>query len=102
MALKLNAQYEDHLYIEECTKECSVMFICATYVLKGEADAKFPLGEIWNLLQAGPLPNNGSKFCSQMINCMRAWNYIQKALGSPLNIEAIKQAHKIMMDKEKK
>ena len=58
------------------------MFIYKTYVLGGEADAKFSLGEIWNLLQAGPLPNNPSKFCRQMINCLR-------------------QTHKTMMHKEK-
>ena len=33
--------------------------------------------------------------------CMRAWNYIQKTAGSPLNIKTIKQPCKIMMDKEK-
>ena len=32
---------------------------------------------------------------------MRAWNYIQKTSGSPLNIEIIKQTHKIIMDKER-
>ena len=32
---------------------------------------------------------------------MRAWNYIQKKSGFPLNVEIIKQIHKIMMDKEK-
>ena len=68
---------------------------------RGDADAKFPLGKIWNLLQAGSLPNNTSNFCRQMINCMKAWNYIQKISGSPLNIETIKQTHKIMMDNEK-
>ena len=34
-----------------------------------------------------------------MINGIRAWNYIQETSGSPLNIETIKQTHKIMMDK---
>ena len=77
------------------------MFLYGTYVLKGEADANFSLGEIWNLLQASPLPNNASKFCRQMINCMRALNYIQKTSGSTLNIEIIQQTHKIMMLKEK-
>ena len=67
-------------------------------MLDGEADAKFYLGEISNLLQGGPLPNNASNVCRQMIN-MRAWNYIQKASGSsPLNIETIKQTHKILME----
>ena len=32
---------------------------------------------------------------------MRAWNYIQKTLGSTLEIKIIKQTHKIMMHKEK-
>ena len=76
--LKLNAQYENHPYVEEFPKECSVMFLYETYVLEGEADAKFSLGKIWNLLQGGRLPNNASSFCRQMINSMRAWNYIQK------------------------
>ena len=31
------------------------MLIYGTYVLEWEADAKFSLGEIWNVLQAGPL-----------------------------------------------
>ena len=48
--LKLNAQYENHPYVEEFTKECSVMFAYGTYLLHGEADTKFSLGDIWNLL----------------------------------------------------
>ena len=99
--LKLNAQYENHPSVEEFTKECSVMFLYGPYVLEREADAKFSLGEIWNLLQESPLPNNGSKFCRQIINCTRACNYIQKTSDSPLSIEIIKQALKIMMHKEK-
>ena len=98
---KLNTQYENHPYVQEFTKECSVMFIYGTYILEVEADAKFSLGEIWNLLRAGPLPNNASNFCRQIKNCMRAWNYIQKTSGSPLNIEIIRQTHKIMMDQER-
>ena len=74
------------------------MFIYRRYVLEGEADAKFSLSEIWNLLQEDPLPKSGRNFCRQMINCMRAWNYIQKASGSPLDTEIIKQTHKIMME----
>ena len=61
--LKLNDQYENHWYDEEFDKERSVMFVNGTYVLEGEADAKFSLGEIWNLLQADPLPKNTSNFC---------------------------------------
>ena len=74
--LKLNAQYENHPYVEEFPKECSVIFIYGTYVLEGQADAKFSLGKIWNLLQVGLLPNNTNNFCRQMINCLRAWKYI--------------------------
>ena len=76
------------------------MFIYETYVLEGETDAKFSLSEIWNLLQADPLPNNASNFCGEMINCIRAWNSIKKTSGPPLNLEIIKQTHKIMMHKE--
>ena len=36
-----------------------------------------------------------------MINCKKAWNYLQKTLDLPLNTEIIKQTHKIMMDGEK-
>ena len=74
------------------------MFVHLTYVFEGEADAKFSLGDIWNLFQEDPLPNNASNFCRQMINCMRAWNYLQKTSDLPLNIEIIKQTHKIMVD----
>ena len=44
--LKLNAQYENHLYVEEFTKERNAMFVCGTYFLEGETDAKFSLGDI--------------------------------------------------------
>ena len=82
-------------------KECSVIFLYRTYVAEGEADAKFSLGKLWNLLQAGSLPNNASNFFRQMINCMRAWNYIQKTSGSSMSFETITQTQKIMMDNEK-
>ena len=42
------------------------MFAYGTYVLEGEIDAKFSLGDIWNLSQEDPLPNNASNFCRQM------------------------------------
>ena len=87
----LNNQYKNHPYVEEFTKERNVMFVYETYVLEGEADAKFSLNDIWNLFQENALPNNN--FCRQMINCMRAWNYLQKTLDLPLNTEIIKQAH---------
>ena len=70
--LRLNDQYENHPYVEEFTKECNVMFVYGTYVLEGEADAKFSLDDIWKLLQEDLLPSNASNFCSQMINCMTA------------------------------
>ena len=47
--LRLNDQYENHPYVEGFTKGCNVMFIYGTYVLEGEVDAKFSLGDIWNL-----------------------------------------------------
>ena len=72
--LGLNIQYENHRYVEEFTKQCNVMFIYGTYALEGEADSKFSLGDIWNLFQE---PNNTSNFYRQMINCMKAWNYLQ-------------------------
>ena len=76
--LKLNTQYENHPYVEEFTKGCNVMFIYGTYVLEGQTDAKFSLDDIWKLFQEDPLPNNARNFCRQMINCMRARNYLQK------------------------
>ena len=48
------------------------MFVYGTYVLEGEADAKFSLGDIWNLFQRDTLPNNASNFYRQMVNCMKA------------------------------
>ena len=74
------------------------MIIYGTYALEGETDSKFSLGYIWNLFQEDYLPNNN--FCRQMISCMRAWNYLQKASDLPLNTETMKQAHKTMMDGE--
>ena len=61
--LKLNAQYKDYPYVEEFTEECSVMFIYGIYILERAADENFSLSEIWNLMQAGSLPNNVSNFC---------------------------------------
>ena len=36
-----------------------------------------------------------------MINCMKAWNYLQHTLDLPLNTEIIRQAHGLMMEDEK-
>ena len=44
--LKLNAQYENHPYVQEFTKARSVIFVYEIYVLEGGAEAKFSLGEI--------------------------------------------------------
>ena len=99
--LRLNNQYEYHPYFQEFTKECNVMFVYGTYVLEGEADAKFSLGDIWHLFQEDALPNNASNFCRQMINFMKAWNYQQKTLDLPRSTEIIKQTHKITIDGEK-
>ena len=93
--LKLNAQYENHPYTEEFTKERSVMFVYRTYVLEGKVDAKFSLGDIWNLFQGDTLPNNTGNFFRQMINCMKAWHYLQKT-DLPLSTDIIKQTHKII------
>ena len=98
--LGLSTQYENHRYGEEFTKQCNFMFNYGTYALEGETDSKFSLGNIWNLFQEDTLPNNTNKFFRQMINCMRAWNYQQKTLGSPLSTKTIKQTHKIMMDRK--
>ena len=96
--LKLSDQYENHLYVEEFTKEYSVMFVYGTYVLEGEADAKLSLGDIWNLFQGD---YNAGNFCRQMINCMKAWDYLQKTLDLLLSTADIKQTHKIMLEDEK-
>ena len=61
--LRLNNQYKNHPYIEEFTKGHSVMFVYGTYVLEGEADAKFSLDDIWKLFQEDRLLNNASNLC---------------------------------------
>ena len=61
--LKLSNQYKNHLYVEEFTKECNVMFVYGTYALEGEAGAKFSLNDTWKLFQKDPLPNNSGNFC---------------------------------------
>ena len=91
--LGLNDQYENYPYVEEFTNGGNVMFVYGRYVLEGEADAKFSLGDIWNLFQGDTLSNNASNFCGQMINCIKVWNYLQKTLHFPLNTEIIRQAH---------
>ena len=73
------------------------MFIYGTYALKGEADSKFSLIDIWNLFQE---PRSTSNFYRQMTNCMKAWNYLQKTSDLYLNTKTIRQTHKIMMDGE--
>ena len=35
-----------------------------------------------------------------MINCMKAWNCLEKTSDLPLSTEIIKQTHKIIMDGE--
>ena len=77
------------------------MFIYGTYVLEGEADAKFSLSNIWNLFREDTLPNNASNFCRQTINYMEAWNYLQKTLDPPLNNGIIRKAHGLMVEDEK-
>ena len=67
--LGLSVQYENHPYVDEFTKQCTVMFVYGTYTLEGEEDSKFSLSDIWDLFEKR---NNTSKFCRQMINCMRA------------------------------
>ena len=91
--LGLNDRYENYPYVEEFTNGGNVMFVYGRYVLEGEADAKFSLGDIWNLFQGDTLSNNASNFCGQMINCIKVWNYLQKTLDFPLNTEIIRQAH---------
>ena len=99
--LRLKNQYENHPYVEEFAKECNVVFAYGTYVLEGEVYAKFSLGDISNLFQGDTLTNNASNICRQIINCMKAWNYLQKALDLPLNAKIIRQAHGLMMEDEK-
>ena len=93
MVLKLNAQYENLPYVEEFTKECNFMFVYETYVLEGEADAKFSLGDISKLFEEDFLPNNASNFRRQMINCIKAWDYTQEIFNLSLSTEIIKQDH---------
>ena len=95
--LGLIGQYENHQYVEKFIKQCHVMFVYGTYVLEGETDSKFSLSDIWNLFQEG---SNINIFCRQMMNCMKAWNYLQKTSDLPLNTEIIKQTDTIMMDGE--
>ena len=77
------------------------MFVYGTYGLEGESDANFFWCDICNLFQKDILANDATNFSRQMINCMRAWNYLQKTSDLPLNTEIIKQAHGLMMENEK-
>ena len=44
--LRLNDQDENHLYVENFTKECNGMFAYGTYVLEGQVHAKSSLDDI--------------------------------------------------------
>ena len=58
--LRFNLRFRsirNHPYAQEFTKECNVMFVYGTYVLEGEADAKFSLGDILSLFQEDALPS---------------------------------------------
>ena len=61
---RLNDQYENHPNVEEFTKGCNVMFVYETYLLQGEADDKFTLGDIWNLSQ-GERPYQTTTFAGK-------------------------------------
>ena len=50
---------------------------------------------------SGRYLTNASNFCRQMINCMKAWNYLQKILDIALNTEIIKQTHGLTIKDEK-
>ena len=99
--LRLNDQYKNHPYVEEFTKECNVMFVYGAYILEGEADAKCSFDDIWKLFQDDLLSNNAGNFCRQMINCIKAWNYLQKTLYLALNTKIIKQTPELIMKVEK-
>ena len=60
--VRLNDQHENHPYVEKFTKERSVVFVYETYVLDGEAVAKFSLDDVWSLFQ-DTLPNIASNIC---------------------------------------
>ena len=36
-----------------------------------------------------------------MINCLKAWNYLQKTSGLPMSTKTIRQAHGLMMEDAK-
>ena len=81
--LKLSNQYKNYLCLEESTKKCNVMLLYRTYVLEGQADAKFSLDDIWNLFQKDALTSNN--VYRLFINCMKSWSYLQKTLDLLLN-----------------
>ena len=89
--LRLYDQFENHPYTEEFTKGCSVC-------LYMEHTSKFCLDDTWNLFKGD---HNTSNFCRQMINCMKAWDYLQKTSDILLNTRIVKQAHGLMTEDEK-
>ena len=58
----LNAQYENHQYVEEFTKQGNVMFIYETQILEGETDAKFFFGEYVELISGRSFTKQRKKF----------------------------------------
>ena len=41
---------------------------------------------------------NAGNVCRQMINCKKAWNYLQKTLDLLLNTKTIRKAHGLMIE----
>ena len=60
-----NDQYKNHPYTQKFTKGCNIMFMYGTYILEGEADAKFSLDDIWRLFQEDHLPKMQAIFAGK-------------------------------------
>ena len=93
--IKLNVQYENHLYV---LKNLQKSVVPCLYM---EDKCKIFFGRDMEFI-AGPLPNKASNFFRQNYKLYEGMElHTKKKSGLPLNVEIIKQIHKIMMDKEK-
>ena len=76
------------------------MFVYRTYILEGEADAKFSLGDIWKLFQEDLLPNNTRNFWDMANDKLYGGMELPTKTDLPLNTEIIKQAHGLLIEDE--
>ena len=80
----------------------SVIYVCIWNMrFRGRGRCKIFFGFYIEFISGRQLTKQGSNFCRQKINCIKAWSCLQKRLDLPLNTKIIRQAHGLMIEDEK-